>query len=154
MHPTFIICMLIPLAIGGLSAWLTMGSMALYGSLTLPPLAPPSWVFPAVWTVLFLLMGAASWLVWQADAPLEERKRAMGLYGVQLAVNFVWPLLFFRAERYLLAFFWLILLLWLVAVTARAFAKICSRAAWMLAPYLAWLLFAGYLNLFVWLLNR
>ena len=143
----------LPLAVGGLAAFLTKDSMAQYAALTQPPLSPPGWVFPVVWTVLFVLMGAASWRIRQADAPETEKTRALRLYYTQLAVNFVWPLLFFRAGRYGTAFWWLLLLLALVAATAAAFHKIDRTAAYLLAPYIAWLVYAAYLNAGVWRLN-
>lgn len=154
MRKALIICPLIPLAVGGLAAWLTMDSMAQFAALAQPPLSPPGWVFPVVWTILYLLMGWASFLIWKSGAPQAAKKRALGLYGVQLAVNFVWPLLFFRAGLYGFALIWLVILLVLVAETMLAFGRIDRRAAWLLAPYFLWLLFAAYLNAGVWLLNR
>ena len=154
LRKALIICLLIPLAVGGLAGWLTMGSMEHFAALEQPPLSPPGWVFPVAWTVLYLLMGLASFLVWKSAAPPAQKKRALTLYGVQLAVNFVWPLLFFRAGLYGFALIWLVLLLVLVIETTIVFGRIDKRAAWLLAPYLAWLVFAAYLNAGVWLLNR
>lgn len=154
MRKALIICLLIPLAVGGLAAWLTMDSMAQFAALAQPPLSPPGWVFPVVWTILYLLMGWASFLIWKSGAPQAAKRRALGPYGVQLAVNFVWPLLFFRAGLYGFALIWLVILLVLVAETMLAFGRIDRQAAWLLAPYLLWLLFAAYLNAGVWLLNR
>lgn len=154
MRKALIICLLIPLAVGGLAAWLTMDSMAQFAALAQPPLSPPGWVFPVVWTILYLLMGWASFLIWKSGAPQAAKKRALGLYGVQLAVNFVWPLLFFRAGLYGFALIWLVILLVLVAETMLAFGRIDRRAAWLLGLYFLWLLFAAYLNAGVWLLNR
>ena len=99
----------LPLAVGGLAAWLTMGSMSQYAALVQPPLAPPAWIFPIAWTILYVLMGWASLRVRQSGSP--EHKNALALYYTQLAVNFVWPLLFFRVGLYGTAFWWLILLL-------------------------------------------
>lgn len=82
----------LPLAVGGLAAWLTMGSMSQYAALVQPPLAPPAWIFPIAWTILYVLMGWASLRVRQSGSP--ERSNALALYYTQLAVNFVWPLLF------------------------------------------------------------
>ena len=154
MRKALIICLLIPLAVGGLAAWLTMDSMAQFAALAQPPLSPPGWVFPVVWTILYLLMGWASFLIWKSGAPQAAKRRALGLYGAQLAVNFVWPLLFFRAGLYGFALIWLVILLVMVVETMLAFGRIDRRAAWLLAPYLLWLLFAAYLNAGVWLLNR
>lgn len=150
----WIIGLALPLAVGGLAGWLTMGSMATYGALVQPPLAPPPWVFPVAWTVLYLLMGIASVLVWKADVPQEDKKRALIWYGVQLAVNFVWPLLFFNAGLYGIALMWLLLLLALVIATMIVFRPISTTAARLLIPYVLWLLFATYLNAAIWILNR
>jgi len=144
---------LIPLALGGVSAWLTRGSMAHYGQVYKPVLSPPGWLFPVVWTILYVLMGLASYLILRSDAPEEKKKRALTLYAVQLLVNVVWPLIFFNAERYLLAFLWLVALFVLVWVCAARFRAVCKRAGDLLIPYLVWLFFAGYLNLGVYLLN-
>ena len=154
LRKALITTLLTPLAVGGLAAWLTMDSMAQFAALAQPPLSPPGWVFPVVWTVLYLLMGWASFLVWKSDAPQVEKKRALTLYGVQLAVNFAWPLLFFRAGLYGFALVWLVILLVLVVETVLAFRRIDRRAVWLLAPYILWLLFAAYLNAGVWMLNR
>lgn len=142
----------LPLAVGGLAAWLTMGSMSQYAALVQPPLAPPAWIFPVAWTILYVLMGWASLRVRQSGSP--ERSNALALYYTQLAVNFVWPLLFFRVGLYGTAFWWLILLLALVLVTVRAFYRIDKQAGWLLVPYLAWLIYAAYLNAGVWFLNK
>lgn len=150
---TLLICEAIPLAVGGASALLTRGSMAKYLQLRQPPLSPPGWVFPVVWTALYLMMGYASYLVIKADAPKERTRSALNVYGAQLLVNFLWPTLFFTMEWYLFSFFWLVLLWILVFVTWRRFRKISGTAGWLLLPYLAWVTFAGYLNLGVFLLN-
>ena len=142
----------IPLTVGGISALLS-GPMDTYTQLEKPPLSPPGWVFPVVWTVLYLLMGYSSYLIATSDAGQAEKKRALVLYGAQLAANFVWSLIFFRAEMPLAAFFWLIFLWVLIFLTTRAFSKISERAADLLLPYLLWVTFAGYLNFGIFLLN-
>nr|WP_302640116.1 TspO/MBR family protein [uncultured Agathobaculum sp.] len=134
----------LPLAVGGAAAVLTMNAMAQYSALPQPPLAPPAWVFPAVWTVLYLLMGAASRRVYRLGT--QESRNALMLYYVQLAVHFVWPLLYFRAQEYAVAFWWLLLLLALVLAALSAFFRLDKAAGRMLMPYAAWLLFAAYLN--------
>lgn len=147
-----LICLAIPLAVGGLAALLT-GGMTQYKQLRQPPLAPPGWVFPVVWTILYLLMGYASYRIWVSDAPRREKKEALKLYGAQLAINFLWPLVFFGLEQYLLAFFVLLLLWALIFLTIRAFSHIDETAADLLLPYILWVTFAGYLNVGVYLLN-
>ena len=131
----------LPLAVGGAAAVLTMDAIAQYSA---PPLAPPAWVFPAVWTVLYLLMGAASRRVYRLGT--QESRNALMLYYVQLAVHFVWPLLYFRAQEYEVAFWWLLLLLALVLAALSAFSRLDKAAGRLLMPYAAWLLFAAYLN--------
>ena len=134
----------LPLAVGGAAAVLTMDAMAQYSALPQPPFAPPAWVFPAVWTVLYLLMGAASRRVHRLST--QESRNALMLYYVQLAVHFVWPLLDFRAQEYAVAFWWLLLLLALVLAALSAFSRLDKAAGRLLMPYAAWLLFAAYLN--------
>lgn len=148
-----IISILIPLAVGGLSAFLTMDSMETYQAIYHPPLSPPSFLFPIVWSILFILMGIGSYLVYQSSSDSAEKKRALWLYGIQLAINFIWPLLFFNLQSYWVAFFWLLLLILFVALTFVAFYQVSHHAAWLLIPYLAWLVFAGYLNFGVAFLN-
>ena len=148
-----IVCILIPLALGGVSAWLTRGSMAHYEDVYKPLLSPPGWVFPVVWTILYVLMGIASYQICVADVSDDRKKRALTIYAVQLLVNVIWPLIFFNAEKYLLAFVWLVLLWILVWWCMRLFRAIRKQAGTLLVPYLIWLFFAGYLNLGVYLLN-
>ncbi|MBR4015327.1 MAG: tryptophan-rich sensory protein [Anaerotignum sp.] len=148
-----IICIAIPLAVGGLSALLTRNSMEQFSQLNQPPLSPPSWLFPVVWTILYTLMGIASYLVLTSEENSGQVRRALTLYGVQLAVNFVWPLLFFRLEVFLIAFGWLVLLWVLIWSTRTAFSRISKAAGYLLIPYLLWVSFAGYLNLGVAILN-
>lgn len=139
----------IPLAVGGLAALLS-GGMENYGAMNRPPLSPPGWVFPVVWTVLYLAMGYAAYRVQVAGG---ENRRALLFYGLQLLVNFVWPIVFFRLEAFLAAFFILALLWVLVGLTMLKFYKIDTRAGDLFIPYFLWVTFAGYLNFGVFLLN-
>ncbi len=149
-----ILCLAIPLGVGGLAALLTMSSMDVYNIYEKPPLSPPGWLFPVVWTILYLLMGWASYLVLESKAKDAEKKEAFTLYGVQLGLNFLWPLIFFRAEK-LLAAFLVLMGLWVaIYLTIRAFTKIRELAGDLMLPYLLWVSFAGYLNLGIYLLNR
>lgn len=90
-----LICLAVPLSVGGLSAFLTRDGMKTFQTLKKPPLSPPAWVFPLVWTILFLLMGTASFLVLESGKSRRAVRRALTVYGAQLAANFFWPLLFF-----------------------------------------------------------
>ena len=149
---TLLIALGIPLAAGGLATLLS-GGTELYGQLTKPPFSPPGWLFPIVWTVLYMLMGYASYLVWTSDAPQEQKRRALTLYGLQLAANFIWPLLFFGANSLLGALICLLILWVLIFLTIRAFSQISDRAGDLLLPYILWVSFAAYLNLGFFLLN-
>jgi len=148
-----IISVAIPLLVGGLSALLTRDSMQTFDQITKPPLSPPGWLFPVVWTILYTLMGIASYLILTADVPTGEKKLPLTVYAVQLAVNFFWSILFFNFELYLFSFVWLVLLWLLIITTIIAFGKISKPAAWLLIPYLLWVTFAGYLNFAIYLLN-
>ena len=147
-----LICLAIPLAVGGLGALLS-GGMSDYGAMVKPPLSPPGWVFPIAWSILYLLMGYASYRILESDASKEEIKKALFLYGIQLLANFIWPLLFFGGGWFLLSFFWLILLWVLIYLTIRAFSKIDETAGNLLIPYILWVTFAAYLNFGIYLLN-
>lgn len=148
-----IICLLVPLAVGGLSALLTMDAMRDFSSLNQPPLSPPAWLFSVVWTILYLLMGLASYLVAVSGARRTQINAALTVYALQLAVNFLWSPIFFNWQAFLLAFLWLILLWVLIFITLRRFAAISPTAGWLLVPYIIWVTFAGYLNLGIYLLN-
>lgn len=150
---SLIAALAIPLAVGGLSAWVTKDAMERFAELDQPPLSPPGWVFPVVWTILFILMGVASYLVGTSGMPGRERRNALLLYGVQLVVNFFWSIFFFNMGWYLFSFFWLALLWLLVLETIDLFWKISRTAGILLFPYLAWITFAGYLNFGIFLLN-
>ena len=147
----YVYSILIALGVGGLSALLTGGSMDLYKTLNQPPLAPPAWVFPVVWTILYVLMGISSALVYREGGP--DSKRALLLYGIQLLVNFIWPILFFRFQWYLPSFLWLVLLWVLILWMIVAFYRVRPLATYLQIPYLVWVTFAGYLNLIIYLLN-
>ena len=133
-------------AIGGL-----IGGTDQYQNLVKPPLSPPGWLFPVVWSILYVLMAIGIWLVTQTKQP--DTWKAVQIYVYQLLVNVLWPLLFFRLEWRLFAFFWLLLLLALIAMTYATFHKFSRPAAYLLIPYMLWVLFAGYLNLSIYVLN-
>lgn len=147
-----LIALAIPLAAGGLSA-LISGGMSDYDNLVKPPLSPPGWLFPVAWTILYLLMGYASYRIAEASVPEEQKKKALSLYGIQLFLNFLWSPVYFGLEWRLVAFFLLLTLWFAVFLTIRAFSKIDESAGDLLLPYLLWLTFAAYLNLGTVLLN-
>ena len=149
-----IISLLIPLLIGGISGFISQNSMETFALLNKPPLSPPGWLFPIVWTTLYILMGVASYIVLVSNAPIESKSIALKVYLIQLVINFFWSLIFFNLEQYLLAFFWLLFLWVLIIITIILFYNISKTAAYLLIPYLLWVTFAGYLNLSIYLLNQ
>ena len=151
---TYLIAILIPLAVGGLSALLTRGNMMLYGEIVQPPLAPPPVLFPIVWTILYILMGIGSARVYlKKDAMPQEVTNALKIYALQLFFNFFWSLIFFNLRTFLFAFIWLIALWGLIIVMLFKFYKIDKPAAIINIPYLLWVTFAAYLNLAIYILN-
>lgn len=148
-----LLCIAIPLGVGGLSALLTMDGMKAFNTLEKPPLTPPGWVFGVVWTVLYILMGIASYLVLTSGKEPKAIREALTLYGIQLGINFFWSIFFFNYSLYLFSLFWLILLWVFVLATTLKFSRISSLAGDLMLPYLVWVAFAGYLNYGVYLLN-
>ena len=148
-----IIAIAIPLLVGAVSGFISSNSMEQFGQLNQPPLAPPGFLFPIVWTILYTLMGIASYLVFSSNQKQEDVNDALSVYALQLAVNFFWSIFFFNLEWYLFAFFWLILLWILILYTILLFYRISKPAAYLMIPYLIWVTFAGYLNLGIYVLN-
>ena len=142
----------LPILIGFASSILTRESMIIYGTLDKPPLSPPSIVFPIAWTILYLLMGIASALVYGSKAS-SDRVIGLILHFVQLIFNFFWSIIFFNQKNYLMAFIWLILLWLIVLSMIMYYKKVNNVASIMNMPYLVWLTFAGYLNLMVYIMN-
>lgn len=122
-----------------------------YSTLTKPVFAPPGWLFPIAWAILYASMALAMWFVLRADN--EERYILLGLYICQLAVNLIWPYLFFVQEALGLAFFWLVLLWALAGIMLFQFFRQTAVAGWLLVPYQLWLTFAGVLNFTIASLN-
>jgi len=150
---TLIGAIAIPLAVGGLSALLTMSSMEKFSALNQPPLSPPGWLFPVVWSILFILMGIASYLVLNSGGSQSDITGALKLYAIQLVFNFLWSIFFFNLELYTFSFVWLVALFVMIAVMTYKFSKLSKPAALMIIPYLIWVAFAGYLNLGIAILN-
>lgn len=144
----------LPLLVGAVSGFLSRNAMADFQALTRPPLAPPGWLFPVVWTILYILMGYSSYLIQISNVDKDQKSNALMLYNYQLIVNFLWPIFFFNFGWYLFSLLWLVLLWFLVFLMIRSFYKISKKAAYLNIPYLIWLTFAAYLNAGIWLLNR
>ena len=148
-----ILCLVIPLAVGSIAALLTDSGMDTFETLNQPPLSPPGWLFPVVWTILYILMGIASYLVLTSGKLQESLRRALVLFGIQLAFNFLWPIFFFSLSAYLFAFIWLVALWLLILAATISFYRLSDIAGYLMIPYLIWVTFAGYLNLGIYLLN-
>ena len=141
-------------AAGALSGWLSReGTAAFSETVTQPPLSPPGIIFPIVWGILYLLMGVSAARIYQTP-PSLSRSRGLNLWIIQLVVNFFWSPIFFNAQAYGFAFFWLLLLWILVLLMILSFWKTDPLAAKLQLPYLLWLTFAAYLNAGVWYLNK
>lgn len=136
---------------GILSSVFSGGMREMYGMLQKPPLSPPSWIFPAVWSVLYVFMGISAANIYIIGGKRAEK--ALTVYFVQLFLNFFWSILFFGFGAYFLAFLWLCLLFAAVWYMIYLFYKINPRAAFLQVPYLLWLAFAGYLNFMFFILN-
>ncbi|MBQ2934431.1 MAG: tryptophan-rich sensory protein [Clostridia bacterium] len=149
----FLISLAIPLLVGGLSALVTSGNMDLYSKINAPPLAPPGWLFPVVWTILYTLMGVSVYLVWSSDASYYKKQRAITLFALQLFLNFIWSPVFFNMQKFLAALIILTLLLVTTILMTIAFYKISKTAGLLQIPYVLWLAFAWYLNFAIYLLN-
>ncbi|MBQ8180788.1 MAG: tryptophan-rich sensory protein [Ruminococcus sp.] len=141
--------------VGALSSLLSGNFSSFYGELTKPPLAPPGILFPVVWTILYALMGISAYMIYvsDTDADTGEKKNALVLYAVQLFINFMWSIVFFRFEQIGTAAAILIVLVVLVIMMILTFMKIRPLAGYINIPYLIWILFAAYLNIGILILN-
>ena len=146
-----IICIALPLLVGVISALLTRSGMESFDTIVKPLLSPPAWLFPIVWTILYVMMGVASYLVLTSE---KLRTNALYAYSIQLFLNFFWAILFFNLQNYALSFVWLVLLWIAVLVTTVRFFRIRLVAGALMIPYLVWITFAGYLNLMIAILNQ
>ncbi|GAP38151.1 TspO/MBR family protein [Piscinibacter sakaiensis] len=141
------------IATSAIGALASVDARSFYAQLAQPAWSPPGWVFGPVWSVLFLAMAVAAWLVWRQPAGGRARTQALGLFVAQLAANALWSWLFF-GWRLGGAAFAEVLLLWaLVAATMLAFWRQVPAAGWLFVPYLAWVSFASALNLVLWRMN-
>ena len=148
-----IISILLAEGVGLLSGWLSGNLGGDYKMLVQPPFAPPGWLFPVAWAILYALMGAAAALIPTSMGADADKKRALILYGLQLLVNFSWSIFFFRFDLLWFSVAVILLLLLLVVLTFLAFLDLRPLSGYLLIPYILWLLFATYLNISVALLN-
>ncbi len=151
----YVVSVAVSLGVGILSALLTRGNMNIYEEVATPPLSPPSFLFPVVWTVLYVLMGVSAAMIFNTrTSPVTKRKDALYIYVASLFFNFFWSIIFFNLRAFLFAFVWLLVLLGLILLTVVKYYKINKTAAYLQIPYALWVTFAGYLNFGIWLLNK
>ncbi len=144
-----IIYSLLPIVGGALVGLIISGYMN-YGDMVKPPLSPPSYIFPIVWTILYILMGISYFIATKDNGNDKELNQ---IYILQLLVNFFWPIIFFVLKMYFSAFFWIILLIILVIYMIKELLKNNKISGYLQIPYFIWLLFATYLNIGIFLLN-
>lgn len=147
----------LPIIVGLLSAFLTGDAMIEYGDLVKLPLAPPAWLFPTAWTVLYVLMGLGSYFLLVADTDTEQqfndRRTALIIYFIQLGFNFGWSLFFFLGKFYIFSFIWLMIMWVMIIALVVKSSRVCTKATLMFVPYLLWTTFAAYLNVMIAILN-
>lgn len=148
----FIISLLIPLVVGVVSGLLSRNGMMEFESLKMPSFAPPGFIFPIVWTILYILMGISSYLIY--DSNDYYKNCCLVIYGLSLFLNFLWSPIFFGLELRLFALIWLIVLDIVIIYMIWCFYGINKKAAYLQIPYLLWCLFATFLNYSIYMLNR
>lgn len=149
-----IIAVGLPLGVGAIAGWFTSSAVGgWYDTILKPSFNPPNWIFGPAWTLLYILMGIAFYMVWIKAADNILKRKAMLFYFIQLALNFCWSFIFFYAEQPGWALIDIILLWGCIAATIYWFSKISKTAAWLLVPYILWVTFATALNFAIWKLN-
>lgn len=150
-----LLSIIIPLGIGSLAGIATSRNIETwYKTLIRPSFAPPNWVFGPAWTILYLLMGIALYLVWNSKTESHWKQKAFMIFGIQLVLNFLWSFLFFEFKWMGVALVEIILLWMAIFLTILVFSKVNKTASWLLVPYIAWVSFASLLNYYYWDLNR
>lgn len=148
-----IISIIIAEGIGYLSAAFSMTSPSYYKELARPSFAPPAWIFGPVWIILYLLMAIAAYRVWMYRNTKKGVYRALFYYFLQLLLNFLWSIIFFRYRLIAIAFFEIIILLIFIIITTVKFFKIDKISGLLMIPYILWVSFASILNYSLWILN-
>lgn len=150
----FVVSVLITAGIGALSGFLGMAGNEQYVKLKRPAFSPPGYIFPIVWTILYFLMALAFYRIWMHGKQGDNIKKSTILYFIQLFLNFLWSIIFFRFNLYGVAFIELLILLGFILLTTFEFYKVDKIAAYLMIPYIIWVSFAGILNGAIWLMNR
>ena len=147
----YIFSILLSLTVGGLSALSIANNMNIYDKIRMPPLSPPGWLFPVVWTILFIVMGISSAMIFTSKS--SKKDDALFIYAVSLVLNFSWSIFFFNMQSFIVAFIILVALWLSIIITIIQYYKINKVSAWLQLPYLLWVTFAGYLNFAIIVLN-
>lgn len=142
---------IITILIGMIPSIFVFKSMSIYSTLNKPPLSPPGFIFPIVWTILYILMGISFYKVMNSETKYKDEAKL--IYYIQLIANALWTPIFFGFKQYFLAFTWLLMLLVFVVFMITIFYKINKKSAYLQIPYLIWILFALYLNFGIFVLN-
>ena len=146
-----IIIIIITFIVGSFFSFFTMNNMDTFKELE-KPVNVPGILFPIVWSILYLLMSISCYIITTKDD--KNKDNAIIWYGIQLVINSLWSLIFFGFSAYLFSFIWIILLLISVIIMIVKFYKIDKTASYLNIPYVLWILFAGFLNLGIYILNR
>ena len=150
----YAVAIAIPLTVGIISAALTKNNMDVYEELSTPPLSPPGFLFPVVWTILYILMGISSTMIYiDREKNPESAKKGLIWYGVSLIINLSWSIIFFNLQAAFFALLLLVALLYTIIRTILEYRKVNKISAYLQLPYAIWVIFAGYLNAGIWLLN-
>jgi tryptophan-rich sensory protein len=153
-YPKLAAAILLCVIVGSLGSLVTItGPGSWYATLQKPFFTPPNWLFAPMWITLFVLMGIALYLVWESDTEPREVQIAIGIFGVQFALNVIWSFLFFGLRSPILGFADIVLLWVMIAATIGAFYRVNKSAAYLLIPYIAWVTLASALNGAVYFMN-
>lgn len=152
INKNLLISIIIPLVVGIISGLISIGGVREYNTLIKPPLSPPGFLFPIVWTILYILMGYSSYLIYESND--YNRNCCLKVYLLNLFVNFLWTPIFFGLNLRLFSLIWIIVLDVVVVYMILCFYKINKKAGYLNIPYLIWCSFATYLNLMFYILNR
>lgn len=148
------ISLVVPLAIGGVAGLFTTADInGWFQTINKPDWQPPNWVFGPVWTVLYVFMGLAFYLIWISKAPAGRKRTAITLWIIQLVFNFFWSFIFFKKHQLDWALGEIVLLWCFILLTTLSFGRIKTQAAWLMVPYISWVTFATLLTLSIYRLN-
>lgn len=150
-----VISIALPLGIGAVAGMFTASEISgWYQTINKPSWQPPNWVFGPVWTVLYVMMGVAFYLVWITDSQPGRKRMAITLWIVQLVFNFFWSFIFFKQHQIDWALAEILLLWFFILLTILAFSRISPVAAWLMVPYISWVSFASLLTYTIYQLNQ